>query len=204
MIFNITNSFRINSKIFVAINSYSLLLFINKKINIDKNFIFWPDGIICKLYGFDKIPGRDIFKQLLSQNIKFCLITSPNILNKFTEKIQNDIELVEVGFDNLDILFSNIKNITSEVVVITLPTPKQEMLALLLHNKFKNKTFLCLGGAVNMYLGIEKSCPQWLSNIGLEFIWRLHKEPLRRLKRLLTLVKIYKLIYANIKFIKKY
>lgn len=200
MTLNIINKIVINSKIYVAINSFSLLLLLEEKIKINKNFIFWPDGIICKLYGFKKIPGRELFEQLLTLNLNFCLITSPNIIDKFPNQIKKRIELVEVGFEDPINMFNSIGLIKSDIIVLTLPTPKQEELALYLHDKYNNKTILCLGGAINMYLGIEKRCPNILSNLGFEFIWRLHKDPIRRFKRLFTLFRLYKLLNANIKF----
>ncbi len=45
---------------------------------------------------------------------------------------------------------------------------------------------ICIGGAVTMASGEERSIPEIMDKLGLEFLWRLRKETYRRTKRLLT------------------
>jgi UDP-N-acetyl-D-mannosaminuronic acid transferase (WecB/TagA/CpsF family) len=66
-----------------------------------------------------------------------------------------------------------------------LPTPKQEYLANLISQK-KNYKIICIGGALAMATGEEKSVPEKFENIlGFEAIWRLKTDTIRRSKRLL-------------------
>jgi UDP-N-acetyl-D-mannosaminuronic acid transferase (WecB/TagA/CpsF family) len=48
-----------------------------------------------------------------------------------------------------------------------------------------------LGGGLKMAAGLEKDCPKFLYNIGLEFVWRLRGDTKRRLKRLLYTYVMY-------------
>ena len=69
-------------------------------------------------------------------------------------------------------------------IIITLPTPKQEMIAKEIYSQNEALKILCLGGALNIVSGHELPVPKFLENIGLEFFWRLKTDPLRRMKRL--------------------
>jgi UDP-N-acetyl-D-mannosaminuronic acid transferase (WecB/TagA/CpsF family) len=71
-----------------------------------------------------------------------------------------------------------------DLIILTLPTPKQEQLADLIRKKYKFYKILCLGGAVAMASGEEIPVPNWMDKFGLEFLWRLRKETFRRSKRL--------------------
>jgi UDP-N-acetyl-D-mannosaminuronic acid transferase (WecB/TagA/CpsF family) len=53
----------------------------------------------------------------------------------------------------------------------------------------KNNEFykiFCIGGAINMASGLEKSVPDFLEKLNLEFIWRLRTDTSRRLRRLIV------------------
>ena len=80
-----------------------------------------------------------------------------------------------------------IKN--NELILITLPTPKQEQLAEFLISKNKCYKIICIGGSINIVSGLEKRVPKILYHF--EFIWRLRYETFRRLKRLLKTFKSY-------------
>ena len=70
---------------------------------------------------------------------------------------------------------------------ITLPTPKQEILAEYLKNKFKYFKIICIGGSINIFTGEERQVPDFFYN--LEFLWRLRYETRRRLTRLFSTFK---------------
>ena len=70
-------------------------------------------------------------------------------------------------------------------MIITLPTPKQEIIAKEIYYQNPRLQILCLGGALNIASGHESSVPKLLENLGLEFFWRLKTDPLRRSIRLI-------------------
>jgi UDP-N-acetyl-D-mannosaminuronic acid transferase (WecB/TagA/CpsF family) len=74
--------------------------------------------------------------------------------------------------------------IKNELIILTLPTPKQEIIAehIARYNlKFK---VICAGASVAMLSGEEKIVPKFLEFLGLEFLWRLRNDTRRRLIRL--------------------
>ena len=90
--------------------------------------------------------------------------------------------------------------------IITIPTPKQEILAEYIRSTQKNFKVFCLGAAINMASGDEKPLPQFLEKIFIaETIWRLQFETFRRIGRLLSSFSSYlkgqrNRIYRKIEF----
>jgi UDP-N-acetyl-D-mannosaminuronic acid transferase (WecB/TagA/CpsF family) len=79
----------------------------------------------------------------------------------------------------------------TDLIFITLPTPKQEHLANLL-SQYKNYKIICIGGALSMVVGDEKPVPLYLENVlGAEAIWRLKNDTYRRSVRLITTLIYY-------------
>ena len=85
-------------------------------------------------------------------------------------------------------------------MIITLPTPKQEIIAKEIYYQNSSLQILCLGGALNIASGHESSVPKLLENLGLEFFWRLKTDPLRRSIRLIKSFSVaifYIFFYRN-------
>ena len=74
------------------------------------------------------------------------------------------------------------------MIIIALPTPKQEIIAAYISNVHTNYKIVCIGGALDFESQNQK-IPIFFS-IYLESIWRLRFEPYRRLKRLILSIFI--------------
>ena len=159
--------------------------------------INWPDGIFSKVYGkkIKKIPGREILNQInIPKKIKRIIIIG-NLSN--TEKkyvIQNFKKPVlnyKLPFGNIEYIKkkSNFKFLESDLIFITLPTPKQEQIAHHLSNINSHYKIICIGGSIGIVSGDEKVVPKYLINF--EFFWRLRYETKRRLLRLLSTFSQY-------------
>jgi len=115
------------------------------------------------------------------------------------EKFKKKIIHIELPYGSPENLYKCCPDFNYEdLIICTLPTPKQEYLADIISRKQKYYKILCLGGAVEMASGEDRPVPEFFDKIGLEFLWRLRKETLRRLKRLL-LTSIY-FLYAQVLF----
>ena len=73
---------------------------------------------------------------------------------------------------------------SNEVIFLTLPTPKQEVIANELANSNENYTIFCVGGALNMLAGDEPEPPGGIIENNFEFLWRLKFDTKRRIVRL--------------------
>ena len=88
----------------------------------------------------------------------------------------------------------------NDFIILTLPTPKQEQFAEFISKDNKYYKIICVGGAVVMASGEERSMPEFFEKTGTEFIWRLRTDTKRRFKRLLSSFVYYILGEINLKF----
>ena len=79
-------------------------------------------------------------------------------------------------WENPHIIFKN------DIIFLTLPTPKQEQIAIELAKKNNHYKIICIGASISIASGQEKTVPRYLENF--EFLWRLRTEPVRRINRL--------------------
>jgi UDP-N-acetyl-D-mannosaminuronic acid transferase (WecB/TagA/CpsF family) len=103
-------------------------------------------------------------------------------------------------FDN----FGQIRFTEEDLIILTLPTPKQEQFAYLASLNNKYYKIICIGGAISMASGDEKMIPKFLDVSGLEFIWRLRTDTRRRVFRLFYTIIYYflgeiKFLFKNLK-----
>jgi len=209
--FNILNNVKLLNfkKNFVlsALNLAWLGSYSNNEVKTFRNLIQWPDGIFAsKISPFlKKIPGREILRNIvLPKKIKKIIVFGELPLISRNYLIQN----FKLKICNFNLPYGNIKEIlkkinykikNNEIILITLPTPKQEQIAEYLISMNKNYKIICIGGSINIVSGFEKAVPTQLYIF--EFIWRLRYETLRRLKRLIqTFFYYYKGLYYTRKF----
>ncbi len=174
-----------------ALNLAFLGSFSKNEIKLNKDLINWPDGVFSKLYKkkLKKIPGRQIIKDLkIDKGIKRIYVMgnlSPNgkkyLHNRFNLPIRHKL----LPFGNFEKIIKdlNIKIKKTDLIFLTLPTPKQEQIANYLRLKNKYYKIICIGGSIGIVSGDEKEVPKYL--FYFEFLWRLRYETLRRVKRLL-------------------
>lgn len=170
--------------------------------------ILLPDGIgivyamkILKSKRIRKIAGNDVFIHLMNKlNNKggscFFLGSSEDTLNLIEKKAAIDYPNVKVSSfsppfkkvfsheDNLKML-SEIDKEKPDILFIGMTAPKQEKWA------FQNKDLLnveivcCIGAVFDFYAGKVNRAPNWIINLGLEWLFRFFKEPRRLWKRYL-------------------
>jgi exopolysaccharide biosynthesis WecB/TagA/CpsF family protein len=191
---NFKKNFTLSALNLAFLGSYS-----NKEVKTYKSLIHWPDGRFSKSISktLKKVPGRFIINSLkIPKTIKKIVIFGnlPEKSKEFIEKKFNkSIVNYNLPYDSINRIVKKIfyKIKKNELILITLPTPKQEQLAEHLVLRNKNYKIICIGGSINIASGIEKPVPNIFYN--LEFLWRLRYETNRRLKRLLITMYYYSL-----------
>ena len=165
-----------------------------KKINLYKDLIHWPDGLFKNIIfskKIKKIPGRTLVKNLeINEEIKKIIIagncseTSKKYIDiKFKNVKKTYIPLPFAKAEDLAKLVPEMKE--DQLMFLTLPTPKQEQVAEILAKKSKYYKVICIGAGIEMASGNEKSIPVFLENYGFETIYRLKTDTRRRIKRLI-------------------
>jgi len=171
--------------------------------------ILIPDGIsvvwaIKWLTGrqIKKIAGADLFfyemERLNQINGKCFFLGSSNLtLEKIKERVINDYPGVKVQFysppykpkfseeENLEMLEA-INSFRPDVLMIGMTAPKQEKWAYQHFNQLQVGHICCIGAVFDFYAGTIKRAPQWMIKMGLEWLYRLIKEPRRMWRRYLA------------------
>ncbi len=208
----ITKSNEISFKNNFVLSAFNLAFigsWVSNDIKIYEELYCWPDGLFKNTFLKDipKLPGRDLIKKIaLPPRIKKIRIigNSSSQVEKFLNK-----KFRFKTFINNKLPYGPIKDIKkmcnfklskNELTLITLPTPKQEIIAEYLKSKNKNFHIICIGGGLKMASGEEKPPPKSLENYGLETIWRLRNETLRRVRRLIISFYYFSKGYLNNKF----
>ena len=166
------------------------------KIEPDRSFRLWADGIFSKIFTkkVKKFAGREILNNLENWCKKEVVLVgnlNEKTKNFFKRKKIKIVKYLELPIGSSETIkkklrktsFKKIKKYTA--VIITLPTPKQEIVAKEIYYQNSKLKILCLGGALNIASGYETPVPKFLEKLGLEFFWRLKTDPIRRSIRLI-------------------
>ena len=199
----------------VSAFNMAFLSFVHKKIAFNKDILYlWPDGILAKfLVNLKKIPGRKILSRL-EPSFAFgdiYLISSKNkknieyIKRKFKNK---KFYFIEAPYGDPDYIFEKINNKVKKIrpnslLLLGLPTPKQEIIAAKISNMTQNIKIICLGGAINYNSKDTKIPPKIFENY-FESIWRLQNDTLRRSLRLFYSLVIFlkRFLFGELKNLK--
>lgn len=177
--------------IFSAFNLAMTSNLIGNNITNEKHLHFWSDGIFCKFFNrkIKKISGSKLLETLkLDKKFKqIHVIGNLHIKDRLflSQKFRGlELNFTDLPFGEPEDLINDINSIDkNSLILLTLPTPKQELLAQMIKLKFNCGKIICIGGGLSIASGHEKKCPVILEKIGLEFIWRLKSETRRRTLR---------------------
>lgn len=161
----------------------------------------------------EKVSGSDLFPLLCEIASKkgykvFLLGAAEGVAVKATENLKNKYENLQVvgcyspsyGFENdkkeLDYIINIINSVKPDILVVGLGSPKQEKFIYKYRNKLNVPISLALGASIDFEAGNVKRAPKWMQKIGLEWFYRLLKEPKRMYKRyLIDDIKIVKIFF---------
>ncbi len=145
----------------------------------------------------ERVAGFDLFRSILEHgdgiNI-FLLGAKPNIVEKAAENISRTYKDVNaVGFndgyfkDN-DLVISEINNSKADILFVALGCPKQEYWISDNLDDLDIKVAMGVGGSFDVVAGEVKRAPKIWQRLGLEWAYRLIKQP-NRFFRMLSLPK---------------
>lgn len=201
LIKNFKNLHSHKNYILSALNLAFLGFFSQRKINNNKDYLLWPDGIfysLIKNLNVKKNPGRQLFEQFKLPNDCKRIVVLGNLTQKsknfLNDKFKIEIKNITLPYGPPEKIISFLKKIKfntneSEIIFVTLPTPKQEQIAEYISLNSKDFRIICIGASVAIASGEERKVPEIFSS--LEFLWRLRYETTRRLIRLFKTYSYY-------------
>jgi N-acetylglucosaminyldiphosphoundecaprenol N-acetyl-beta-D-mannosaminyltransferase len=185
-----------------------------------KNSVIIPDGvgtvIASKLVENpvkEKIAGIDVVKEVLikaNQEKKsvFLLGAEEEVINKCVSNIKLEFpDLKIAGFhngffdlNNCEDIIKDICNLNPWAIFVAMGSPRQEIFIEKIINKTNTHIFMGVGGVFDIFAGELKRAPKWMLSLGLEWLYRVIKEPFR-VKRLAAIPKflLLSLKYTHIK-----
>jgi N-acetylglucosaminyldiphosphoundecaprenol N-acetyl-beta-D-mannosaminyltransferase len=150
----------------------------------------------------ERITGTDLVFSL-------CNISTPKkhsifllgAENEIVEKAKNallskflDLQIVGIYngyFKNSQKVIEKINALQPDILFIGIGFAKQEKWISRNINKLNIKVAVTIGGVFDVIAGKFKPAPRWMQNCGLEWLWRLIKEPRRLWRRYLIINTIF-------------
>lgn len=147
----------------------------------------------------EKVSGIDLVKRILKNTEKratsfFILGGKPGVAEKASVNIVSDYPKAKIkGFRNgyfdqseePDII-KQINDSKAEILLVGLGAPKQEKWIYRHADELNCKVLIGVGGSIDVFAGTAKLAPEFMRKAGLEWLYRLIKEP-KRAKRMLDL-----------------
>ncbi len=137
-----------------------------------------------------RIPGIDLAAEMLKRAAKenlrvFLLGASPGVAEKAAEEMRKKFGVNIVGthdgyFKDDQIAISAVNDSGgADLVFVCLGAPKQEMFISEHKDEMNGTVFMGLGGSLDVFAGNVKRAPESFQKLGLEWLYRLFKEPKR-------------------------
>ncbi len=180
---------------------------------IRKADLVTPDGsgivwAVKRLTGkeIDRVSGVDLMQQICAQahhtNWKlFFLGSAPGVAETAVERLSSqygnlDVVGVRDGFFKPwqeEELVAQINEAKPDVLFVALGAPKQELWIDRYREALDVPVAIGIGGSLDVAAGNVKRAPKWMQKIGMEWFYRLVKEPWRA-KRMSALPKFVALV----------
>lgn len=161
--------------------------------------LVWYSKIIKKPI-VEKISGSDLFPKVCEMASNkgykiFLLGAADGIAEIAKKKLENKYSGLNIvgtyspkyGFEKNQEEINKILHIVNEkkpdILAVGLGAPKQEKFIYKYKNKLRVPISLAIGASIDFEAGNMKRAPKWMQNSGLEWFYRLMKEPRRMFKR---------------------
>lgn len=176
-----------------------------------------PDGIgllyaskIQNLGLIERVTGVDLMNEILKylHNTKksmYILGGKPGVSEEATKNIKNKFSGIEIkgnhnGYFNKEEekkIIEEINELKPDVLFVALGAPRQEIWMHQNKEKLHVRVAMGVGGSVDIWAGTVKRAPEIYQRLGLEWFYRLLKEPWRY-KRMMALPKfMIKVIFRS-------
>jgi N-acetylglucosaminyldiphosphoundecaprenol N-acetyl-beta-D-mannosaminyltransferase len=147
----------------------------------------------------ERVPGIDLMERVISLCAAkgyrpYFLGAAPDVLKASSANLQRrfpELELagLQHGYFSADQeadVLADIKNSQADCLFIGMPTPRKEQLLARFHSDICVPFIMGVGGAFDVFAGQVRRAPQFVQNIGLEWLFRTVQEPQRLGPRYLT------------------
>ncbi|WP_219013025.1 WecB/TagA/CpsF family glycosyltransferase [Shewanella algae] len=149
----------------------------------------------------NRIPGCELWEALMKEagvrrTSVFLVGGTPETVKETSEKLISEYATPVVGFQNgffsdQELVINKIKESKAKIVTVALGSPKQELFIFDCKNAGINAIFMGVGGTYDVYTGKVKRAPEIFCKLGMEWFFRLCRQPSRVLRQ----VKLGKFVF---------
>jgi N-acetylglucosaminyldiphosphoundecaprenol N-acetyl-beta-D-mannosaminyltransferase len=143
----------------------------------------------------ERVPGIDLMLKLCELSAEkglsiFLLGSKETVVTKTTEKLKQRFPLIDIvghhsGFftqEENDTIVSEINASSADILFVGMGVPRQELWIAENAEKLQAKILMGVGGSFDVVSGNLKRAPLWMQRAGLEWLYRVVREPGKRLK----------------------
>jgi N-acetylglucosaminyldiphosphoundecaprenol N-acetyl-beta-D-mannosaminyltransferase len=180
------------------VNTSKTGLFTSKQEKLLANF---ADGVgvvlaaqLLESKRIERIAGIDFFMEILkmldrNKQKLFLFGSSESVLRQTVESISTRYPNIQIvgsepgySYENENII-RRIDELSPDVIAVALGSPKQEEWILQQGMKAKSGVYIGVGGTFDVISGNIKRAPQLFRKLGLEWLFRLIKQPSRAIRQ---------------------
>ncbi|GKX66106.1 WecB/TagA/CpsF family glycosyltransferase [Inconstantimicrobium mannanitabidum] len=186
------------------------------KVFKSEDAVIIPDGIgtviaskIMKNPVKERIAGIEVMKEI----IEYCIMNNQKIyllgatqetIEKCTENLKKQYSNLKIaGFHNGYFDIDNCEEIIKDIIeqnpyaiFIAMGSPRQELFIQKYKEQINSRIFMGVGGSFDIFAGTLKRAPKWMIKLGLEWLYRVSKEPWR-IRRLSAIPKFLLLVIKD-------
>jgi N-acetylglucosaminyldiphosphoundecaprenol N-acetyl-beta-D-mannosaminyltransferase len=145
-----------------------------------------------------RITGTDFFLALMAALNRdagraFFFGSRPEVLAKLTERVARDFPRVKIAVlsppfgtwpeESNREMIQSIRTFDPDVLWVGMTAPKQEKWVAANTAALEVPVIGSIGAVFDYYAGVTQRAPQWICNLGLEWLYRLPREPKRLWRR---------------------
>ncbi len=151
----------------------------------------------------EKISGSDLFPQICKMSSKkgFSIFilgaaegvaeqAAKNLINKYRNLKIAGVYSPPFGFENdneeINKIIEMVSSLKPDILAVSLGSPKGEKFIYRYKDSMNIPLSISIGATIDFEAGNVKRAPKWMSNAGLEWLYRMMKEPRRLAKRYLN------------------
>ncbi len=150
----------------------------------------------------ERVAGSDLFPLLCERTARegrgvYFLGSMPGVAERAGESLAGKFPGFRLsgcysppfGFENDEDenqrIVKKINDSGADILFVALGAPKQEKWTFRHISRLKVKAVLCVGASIDFEAGVIQRAPEWISSLGIEWLWRLLQDPKRLWKRYL-------------------
>lgn len=181
-----------------------------------ENSIIIPDGIgtvICsKIVGKpvkEKIAGIEVMDNIVKKCEKenhgiYLLGSTKETVDMCNINLRTKYHKLNIlgshdGYfemDNCEEILKEIEEVNPKVLFVAMGCPRQEIFVAKYMDRLPCSIFMGVGGSFDIIAGNVKRAPKWMINLGMEWVYRVIKEPFR-IKRLASIPKFILMVIKD-------